>query len=126
MRILVPLVVIVALAFGVAQPASAAPTKHQVQALKAQVKTLKRERNEWRSKARDAQAAITSGLPAQIAELAKGGQITALHNLIIEPIRVNWPCGSTLYQGEWFYSVDVNLEKTEYNGDEFVKTSCRG
>lgn len=70
--------------------------------------------------------ALQNGLAGQVAEVARGGKITQLHSLVFEPIRTNWLCGATMFQGQSFWSIDVDLENSTLIGDDYVTTSCKG
>lgn len=121
MRARATIVVIATLAVATpaVQPAVATATPKQakqIKRLKKQVRALKRSRNDWRQRARDAERdaafaedALMGPLADQVTAIARSGQISKLAPSVLEPIRVNWPCGSSLFQGETFWSVDVNL-----------------
>lgn len=119
-----------------AAPAHGATEKQ----LRAQVKALKKSRDTWKQRARDRQDvidqlddqlrdtynAVSGDLADRVRVIAQAGRVTDLHRYIFEPIRSTWPCGSTLYQGQYAWSVDVTLEDSDFVDGEIVTKSCRG
>lgn len=129
MRARATLVAVLALAVAqpTIQPATAAPNRaKQVKKLKKQVRDLKRSRAQWRERAHNAEDALLAPIFDQVTAIAKAGRISQLAPNVFDPIRVNWPCGSSLFQGESIWSIDVNLSDLEFVGDELVEKDCSG
>lgn len=114
---------------------TAAPPAHarSERALKAQIKTLKASRDMWKERAQDRQdelddtyLGLSGDIAAGVRVIAARGHVTEIHRLVFEPIRVAWPCGSTLYQGTSLWSLDVSLSDSDFVNGEVVEKDCSG
>ena len=110
----------IAVLAGVFAPTVAAAPSPQVERLQVEVKRLhhqlsatRTERNRIKQERNVAWDSIALGLPAQVAVVASTGSIGQLAQAILEPIRINWPCGASVYQGQTFWSLDVDLRDLE-------------
>ncbi len=119
----VPIAVLVALAvlIATAAPATAAPDPQvkrlqgQVKRLKTQLRQARASRDQFERQRNEAWDSVALGLPAQVASVASSGSISLLAAAIFEPVRVNWPCGATVFQGNTFWSLDVDLEDIRFD-----------
>ncbi len=105
-----------------AQDTQAKQLREKVKRLQQRVRVLSGQRNQARRERNDAQAAITQGLAPQVGIVAAAGSISQLWHLIFEPIRVAWPCGATLFQGQTFWSLDVEL--SDYDAETDATRRC--
>jgi outer membrane murein-binding lipoprotein Lpp len=105
--------------FLLAPTANGATTKQlerQVRSLKAQLKTAKRQRDTYRTKlaaANQENAGLKGSVPDQVRAIAREDNIDQLFNLVIVPAHDVWPCGSTLFYGETFYSADFDRHTSD-------------
>jgi outer membrane murein-binding lipoprotein Lpp len=112
-----------------AGPSTAAQADKQarkIRELKRDVRALRRSREYWRDRAWAAEDSVIDGLAAQITVLAQRGRVSELHPMVFEPVRVNWPCGATVFQGNAIWDLTVNLSDTRFEGDDVIEVDCSG
>lgn len=105
-----------------AQNTQANQLRGEVKRLEHRVRVLRMQRNQARRERDDALAAIVQGLAPQVGIVAQAGSISELWRLIFEPIRTTWPCGATLFQGQTFWSLDVEL--SDYDAETDTTRRC--
>ncbi len=80
------------------------------------MKRLKKKLKRQRAKAegfkaeRDAaRLELAAALPEQVKQVALAGSIDQLTSAVLQPVRLNWPCGASIYQGQTFWDLSVDL-----------------
>jgi hypothetical protein len=107
----------------VAQAATPKELRHQVAVLKAQVRTLKKQKAQLAGKLTLANQRISSltsentqlkgELPDRVRAVAREDNIDQLFQLVIVPAHDVWPCGGTLFYGETFYGADFDKHTSD-------------
>lgn len=114
---------------SLAAGATAAPSLPQTQQLqmkiaklKSQLREARKARNQFERQRNEAWDSVAIGLPAQVGSLAQSGSPILLLRAVFEPIRSNWPCGASISQGQYWWDVEVDLEKSRFDEPDLI---CR-
>lgn len=124
-RLAVALACATAITLATTTPARSAPSH------RGELQQLRKSRDLWKARAlayrrqRDqARRAITAGLPDQMRVLASQASIMRVNDAVFDPLRLAWPCGASIFQGQYTWSLTLDLTYSYFDGERAVERRC--